>query len=80
LESLTHLPDDRKCALELQSDPEARLVHAGGVTVQGIEAHWLVFHNVKAEQKPPRTKVGKKDYLFVKRCLDIPNNLIEVPV
>jgi hypothetical protein len=80
LESLTRSPDDRKRALELQSDLEARLVDAGGVTGQGIEAHWLAFHSVKADQKPPpRPKVGKKGYSFVKRCPDIPHNLIEAP-
>lgn len=50
---MTRSPDDRKRALELQSDLEARLVDGGGVTGQGIEANWLVFHSVKAEQKPP---------------------------
>src|SRR5664279_3894024 len=44
LDALTRLPEDRKRALEVQADLEARLVECGGVTGQAIEAHWLTFH------------------------------------
>ncbi|HLE51179.1 MAG TPA: hypothetical protein VI755_03920, partial [Anaerolineales bacterium] len=44
LESLTQNPADRRLALDIQADLEARLVACGGVTGQGIESHWLAFH------------------------------------
>lgn len=80
LDSLTRSPEDRKRALAVQADLEARLVAAGGVTGQGIESHWLTFHSAKSDQKPAkRAKVSATGYRFVKRCPDIPHNLIEKP-
>ena len=69
LESLTRSPGDRRRALEVQADIEARLVECGGVTGQGIEVHWLTFHSARAEDKPqPRIKRGTGGYRFAKRC------------
>src|SRR3712207_6743664 len=63
LEGLTRSPADRRRALEVQADVEARLVECGGVTGQGIESHWLAFHSAKAEEKArPRVKRGKGGY------------------
>src|SRR3990172_11232871 len=57
LESLTQNPADRRLALDIQADLEARLVACGGVTGQGIESHWLAFHSTRAMEKSlPTTK------------------------
>ena len=80
LESLTQSPDERRRALEVQADVEARLVECGGVTGQGIESHWLAFASARAEAKPPaRTKRGKTGYRFVKRCPPLDHSVVEAP-
>ncbi len=80
LESLTQSPAERKRALEVQADIEARLVECGGVTGQGIESHWLAFHSTKAEDKGrPRRKRGKAGYRFVKRCPPLDHPVVEAP-
>ena len=54
LEGLTtDRPTDRRRAIEVQADLEARLVECGGVTGQGIESHWLTFHSAKEEAEEP---------------------------
>jgi hypothetical protein len=69
LESLTHNPDERRKALELQSELEGRLVQCGGVTGQGVESHWLAFHSAREAAKPvKRTRRSGRVYRFVKRC------------
>jgi hypothetical protein len=80
LESLAQSSAERKLALEIQSDLEARLVACGGVTGQGIESHWLAFHSARAAQKPPlRAKRGNTGYRFTKRCPPLEHSLVEEP-
>ncbi len=80
LDNLTREPEERRRALEVQADLEARLLDCGGVTGQGIESHWLAFHSTKAEDKPPvRVKRGKGGYRFVKRCEPLDHPFVEEP-
>ena len=80
LESMTREPADRRRALELQAELESRLVECGGVTGQGIESHWLVFHSTRAEDKPkPRTRRSGKSYRFVKRCPPLSHPVVQEP-
>ena len=80
LESLTQSPEDRKQALQVQADLEARLVACGGVTGQGIESHWLAFHSAKAEDKGrPRIKRGKGGYRFAKKSPPLDHPVVEAP-
>jgi len=80
LDALTQAPEDRKRALEVQADLEARLVACGGVTGQGIESHWLSFHSTKEEDKgQQRRKRGKAGYRYVKRCRPLDHPVVEEP-
>ena len=80
LEGLTRSPADRRRAIEVQADVEARLVECGGVTGQGIESHWLAFHSAKEEDKGrPRIKRGKGGYRFVKRSPPLDHPVVEAP-
>jgi hypothetical protein len=80
LDGLTRSPEDRRRALEVQADLEARMVACGGVTGQGIESHWLAFHSAKEEAKtPPRIKRGRGGYRFDKRCPPLDHPVVEAP-
>ena len=80
LDSLTASPEDRRRAVEVQADIEARLVDCGGVTGQGIESHWLAFASARADAKPPRrVKRGRTGYRFEKRCPPLPHPVVEDP-
>ncbi len=80
LDSLTRSPGDRRRALEVQADLEARLVECGGVTGQGVESHWLTFHSARAEERPrTRTKRGKGGYRFRKRSPARSHPVVEPP-
>jgi hypothetical protein len=79
LDGLTKSPEDRRKALEVQADLEARLVECGGVTGQGIESHWLAFHSAKEEKAKARVKRGKGGYRFVKQCPPVPHPVVEAP-
>ena len=80
LDTLTASPEGRKRALELQADLEQRLVECGGVTGQGIEAHWLTFASARDDAKPPkRSKRGKTGYRFVKKCPPLDHPVVEPP-
>ena len=80
LEALTRSPEDRKHALEVQADLEARLVECGGVTGQGIESHWLAFHSAKDDARPPvRIKRGKGGYRFRKKSPPLSHPVVEAP-
>jgi hypothetical protein len=79
LDGLTKSPEDRRKALEVQADLEARLVECGGVTGQGIESHWLAFHSVKEEKAKARVKRGKGGYRFRKECPSVPHPVVEEP-
>lgn len=81
LESLATTPEARKRALAVQADIEAQLYACGGVTGQGIEAHWLAFHSAKAEEKPePRSSRGlSQGYRFTKRCAPLQHSVVETP-
>ena len=80
IESLTSAPAERTRALQVQAELEARLVECGGVTGQGIEAHWLTFHSAKAEAKPrARIKRGKGGYRFAKRPAPLDYPVVESP-
>lgn len=80
LDALTQGADDRRRALQLQSDLEARLVECGGVTGQGIESHWLVFQSARAADKPrARLRRSGMAYRYVKRCPPLDHSLVEAP-
>jgi hypothetical protein len=80
LESLTRTPDERRRAIDVQADIEGRLVECGGVTGQGIESHWLTFHSLREEARPPRrTKRGKGGYRFDKRPPAVDHPIVEEP-
>ena len=80
LESLTHATEERRRALAVQAEIEARLVDCGGATGQGIESHWLAFHSARAAEKlPQRAKRGNTGYHFVKRCPPLEHSVVEEP-
>ncbi|MBA3275593.1 MAG: hypothetical protein H0T72_07355 [Chloroflexia bacterium] len=80
LDNMTRTADERRHALNVQADIEARPVECGGVTGQGIESHWLAFHSTKAEDKPaPRLKRGKGGYRFRKQCPPLDHAVVEEP-
>ena len=80
LDSLTQSRSERERALAVQADVEGRLVECGGVTGQGIEAHWLSFHSAKAEgSAQQRRKRVKGTYRFVKRCPSLDHPTVEEP-
>ena len=80
LEALTQSPEDRRRALDVQADLEARLVACGGVTGQGIESHWLAFRSAKGEDRPAkRQKRGREGYRFTKRCAPVDHPVVEAP-
>ncbi|HEX2051876.1 MAG TPA: DUF455 family protein [Actinomycetota bacterium] len=80
LESLTSERDARARALEVQAELEGLLVECGGVTGQGIEAHWLSFHSAKDEGRAPqRSKRAKGTYRFTKRCPSLDHPTVEQP-
>ncbi len=80
LDGLTRSPEDRRRALDTQADIEARLVACGGVTGQGIEAHWLTFHSAKAEERAPaRVKRGRGGYKFRKSSPPLDHPVVEEP-
>jgi hypothetical protein len=81
LDGLTRSPADRRRALDTQADLEARLVACGGVTGQGIEAHWLTFHSAKAEERSPaRIKRGRGGYKFRKSSPPLDHPVVEEPL
>lgn len=81
LEGLSRSPEDRKRALDVQADIEARLVECGGVTGQGIEAHWLTFHSAKEEERSPaRLKRGRGGYRFRKQSPPLDHPVVEDPL
>jgi hypothetical protein len=64
----------------VQADIELRLVECGGVTGQGIESHWLVFHSARAADKAPnRTRRSTRVYRFVKRTPPMDHSVVEAP-
>jgi hypothetical protein len=80
LDNMTRSREERRHALEVQADIEARLVECGGVTGQGIESHWLAFHSTRDEDKPqPRVKRGKGGYRYVKTCAVRDHPVVEEP-
>ena len=80
LDNLTRSAEERRRALDVQADIEARLVECGGVTGQGIESHWLAFHSTRSEDKPkPRLKRGKGGYRYVKSCPPLDHPVVEEP-
>ncbi len=81
LDGLTRSAEDRRRALDTQADLEARLVACGGVTGQGIEAHWLTFHSAKAEERAPaRVKRGRGGYKFRKSSPPLDHPVVEEPL
>ena len=80
LDSLTQSRAERERALSVQADLEGRLVECGGVTGQGIEAHWLSFHSAKDEgRSQQRRKRAKGTYRFTKRCPSLDSPTVEDP-
>jgi len=80
LESLARSAQERRRAVEVQAELEARLVECGGVTGQGIESHWLAFHSAKAEAKPrSRTKRGMGGYRYPKHSPPLEHPIVEAP-
>ena len=80
LDTLTRSADDRRHALEVQADVEARLVESGGVTGQGIESHWLAYHSVGDADKPrPRLRRSGTAYRFTKVCAPVEHLAAEAP-
>src|SRR5690242_21363051 len=63
LESLARSAEERRRALQVQAELEARLVECGGVTGTGIESHWLTFASAgDASKAGERGKRGKAGY------------------
>jgi hypothetical protein len=80
LDSLSKTSEDRRKAMDTQADIELRLVECGGVTGQGIESHWLVFHSANAADKAPnRVRRSTRSYRFVKRCAPMEHSVVEGP-
>jgi len=80
LDALTRDSDNRRMALEVQSEIEAKLVESGGVTGQGIESHWLTFHSAREADKPkPRARRGGRVYRFTKSCPPLDHSIVEEP-
>jgi hypothetical protein len=80
LDGLTRSPAERRRAIEIQGELEARLVECGGVTGQGIESHWLTFHSAREEARTPRrTKRGRGGYRFRKVCPPRDHPVVEEP-
>ena len=79
LDGLARSPEDRRRALEVQAEIEARLVECGGVTGQGIESHWLAFHSARDEKAPARIKRGNSGYRYRKQCAPLPHPVVEPP-
>lgn len=80
LESLTQEPSERRKAVQVQAEVEARLVECGGVSGQGIESHWLAFQSARAAEKPPaRPRRGGTAYRFSKRCPPLDRPAVEAP-
>ncbi len=80
LDSLTQKPEERRRALALQADLEARLVECGGVTGQGIESHWLVFNSARAADKPhPRQRRSGQSFRYGKLCPPLDHPIVEAP-
>ncbi len=80
LETLTKDPEQRRQALEVQADLEARLVESGGVTGQGIESHWLAYHSTREADKPqPRHRRSGRAYRYTKRCAPREHLEVEAP-
>jgi hypothetical protein len=80
LDGLTKSPESRRRAFDVQADIEGRLVDCGGVTGQGIESHWLVFHSAKGERVKQRVKRGKGGYRYVKQCPPLDHPVVEEPL
>jgi hypothetical protein len=80
LDTLAHDPTERRRALEVQAEIEARLVECGGVSGQGIESHWLAFHSTRGVEKPPqKPKRSTTGYRFTKRCPPLDHSIVESP-
>src|SRR5215213_3504100 len=80
LDTLTRDHEQRRHALEVQSDIEAKLVESGGVTGQGIESHWLTFHSAREADKPkPRNRRGGRIYRFTKSSPPLEHSIVEEP-
>jgi hypothetical protein len=80
LDSLAKTPEDRRRAMDVQAEVELKLVECGGVTGQGIESHWLVFHSARAADKAPnRTRRSTRAYRFVKRTPAMEHSVVEAP-
>jgi|FLYN01.1.fsa_nt_gi hypothetical protein len=80
LDSLAKTSEERRRAMDVQADIELRLVECGGVTGQGIESHWLVFHSARAADKPAkRLRLSQRAYRFVKRCPPLEHSVVEAP-
>lgn len=80
LDSLARTPEERRRAIDVQAELELRLVECGGVTGQGVESHWMVFHSARAADKPPRrTRRSTRAYHFVKRSAPLEHSLVEPP-
>ncbi len=80
LDSLARTPEERRRAMDVQADIELRLVECGGVTGQGIESHWLVFHSTRAADKPAkRLRLSTRAYRFTKHCPPMEHSVVEAP-
>jgi hypothetical protein len=80
LESLSKTGEDRRRAMDVQADIELKLIECGGVTGQGIESHWLVFHSAREADKPPkRLRLSQRQYRFVKRSKPLDHSIVEAP-
>ena len=80
LDGLTRSPEDRRRALEVQADIEARLVDCGGVTGQGIESHWLTFHSAQeAEEPKPRIEARRAATSSARRRPPLDHPVVEEP-
>jgi hypothetical protein len=79
-DAMTRTLEERRKAIDIQSDIELRLVECGGVTGQGIESHWLTFQSARADAKAPnRVRRNTRAYRYTKQAEPRDHSVVEAP-